>query len=572
MDAANANTNVPAGRLPEEVYTNTLSPWRAAMRRQLVEIVEWESGVLAKVQVREYTRTPSLDAYFVYTSMLGTHTFFMMFLPSLFFFGYDGLGRGLVYVLALGGYSASFLKDLMCSPRPFAPPVTRLTIGSHHLEYGFPSSHSTNAVSMALFFLGHAYELLREDMIAQQTFGVCIALAIFYILSIVGGRLYTGMHGFVDVTAGSLLGTAMWLVQIYWMPHVEQWIMGGGWYAPLTVTAIGLLLVNQHPQPVDDCPCFEDAIAFISVMLGVLLGFSFSANFPAFSSPTALSSLPGMSPLNSSYTPPSPFSEPSTITATSFLSFLFISTLKMVSGTLVILVFRLIAKPVLHSILPPLFRFLAHTVTKIRPGWGLPNRRHYTPATEYGRMPAYVYGGSGHYSGGGSGGSGGGAMDGGRGGGRGLGELRPIPSMIDLSLEMQGAGWEEVSGGHEQGITSGQRVGGGRGAVGGWSKITRRGAGGTGAANEGSVDEKKAGWSGWRDGENEDEGGEGERIGLGFSEVDEGGARDKADIVKHYDADVLTKVFVYAGIAIIASVICPASFEAVGWGVLPHLG
>lgn len=52
MDAANANTNVPAGRLPEEVYTNTLSPWRAAMRRQLVEIVEWESGVLAKVQVR----------------------------------------------------------------------------------------------------------------------------------------------------------------------------------------------------------------------------------------------------------------------------------------------------------------------------------------------------------------------------------------------------------------------------------------------------------------------------------------------------------------------------------------
>jgi len=49
----------------------------------------------------------------------------------------------------------SFLKDLVCSPRPYAPPVTRLSkeqtisssvprlisrlaIGSHHLEYGFP--------------------------------------------------------------------------------------------------------------------------------------------------------------------------------------------------------------------------------------------------------------------------------------------------------------------------------------------------------------------------------------------------------------------------------------------------
>jgi len=26
--------------------------------------------------------------------------------------------------------------------------------------------------------------------------------------------------------------------------------------------------VHFHPQPVDDCPCFEDAIAFVSVILG----------------------------------------------------------------------------------------------------------------------------------------------------------------------------------------------------------------------------------------------------------------------------------------------------------------
>jgi len=51
----------------------------------------------------------------------------------------------------------SFLKDLVCSPRPYAPPVTRLSkeqtisssvprlisrlaIGSHHFEYSFPRS------------------------------------------------------------------------------------------------------------------------------------------------------------------------------------------------------------------------------------------------------------------------------------------------------------------------------------------------------------------------------------------------------------------------------------------------
>lgn len=32
-----------------------------------------------------------------------------------------------IYVLALGGYSTSVIKDLFCSPRPLAPPVTRLS-------------------------------------------------------------------------------------------------------------------------------------------------------------------------------------------------------------------------------------------------------------------------------------------------------------------------------------------------------------------------------------------------------------------------------------------------------------
>ena len=31
-------------------------------------------------------------------------------------------------------------------------------------------------------------------------------------------------------------------------------------------------MINKHPQPVDDCPCFEDSIAFVSSVLGVLIG------------------------------------------------------------------------------------------------------------------------------------------------------------------------------------------------------------------------------------------------------------------------------------------------------------
>lgn len=131
-------------------------------------------------------------------------------------------------------------------------------------------------------------------------------------------------------------------------------------------------------------------------------------------------------------------------------------------------------------------------------------------------------------------------------GGRGLGELRTVPSMVDLSLEMSGAGWEEFGVG--SGVASGQKV------VGGENKMTRRG---NGNANPGNLSEK----SGWRDG--------------GLEGADEAGGYEfegERDVVKHYDADVLTKVVVYAGIAFVASVICPILFEAVGWGVVPRFG
>jgi len=36
--------------------------------------------------------------------------------------------------------------------------------------------------------------------------------------------------------------------------------------------------------------------------------------------------------------------------------------------------------------------------------------------------------------------------------------------------------------------------------------------------------------------------------------------------VKHYDADVLTKVVVYTGIGILATVAIPIMFEVLGWG------
>jgi hypothetical protein len=44
--------------------------------------------------MQEKMRTPALDRYFAITANLGTHTFFMIFLPILFWFGWAGFGKG----------------------------------------------------------------------------------------------------------------------------------------------------------------------------------------------------------------------------------------------------------------------------------------------------------------------------------------------------------------------------------------------------------------------------------------------------------------------------------------------
>src|SRR5687768_3945350 len=109
----------------------------------------------------------------------------------------------LVHILALGVFWSGFVKDFFSLPRPLSPPLHRITMsGSVALEYGFPSTHSANAVSVAVYGL----MMLRDpDNPLNPTikFGL-EALSYFYAVSIVFGRLYCGMHGFLDVIIGSI--------------------------------------------------------------------------------------------------------------------------------------------------------------------------------------------------------------------------------------------------------------------------------------------------------------------------------------------------------------------------------
>lgn len=51
-----------------------------------------------------------------------------------------------------------------------------------------------------------------------------------------------------------------------------------------TLTPVTILLALYHPEPLEPCPCFDEAISFISVAYGMLVGRSWSlAGYSLFS-------------------------------------------------------------------------------------------------------------------------------------------------------------------------------------------------------------------------------------------------------------------------------------------------
>jgi dihydrosphingosine 1-phosphate phosphatase len=276
--------------------------------------------------------------------------------------------------MCIGVYVSSFMKDLFCSPRPFVPDVARLSIGTHHLEYGFPSTHSTNCMS----FVVYLYLLLQAEVENSDSafatpvaYYTAVSVLVWYAGSIVLGRLYCGMHSFVDCIAGSLLGASIGLIQGTYGQQFEELIAGASWTLPVGASLLCLLLTNQHPQPVDDCPCFEDAIASFALLTGTVISRWHAAQS-------------GMDVPSGFYTSRTPGWENITIGDT--LVWWLFAVIKMVTGVSAIFAWRLIVKSIMHTVLPPLFRWASGFVGNI--GWQLPARRWYTPATEYESVPA----------------------------------------------------------------------------------------------------------------------------------------------------------------------------------------
>lgn len=206
--------------------------------------------------------------------------------------------------------------------------------GSAALEYGFPSTHSTNALSVAVYAIG----LLNapDSTVSPQTNLICQVITYLYVTSIVLGRLYCGMHGMLDVVIGCIMGALIGFVQYAYGPAFDEYLLHTSWKGVLIVPFVILVLVRIHPEPADDCPCFDDSVAFAGVTLGIDVGSWYFT----------------MSPL--AWTEPLPGTIPYDYGSIGLLKTVF----RLVVGVLCVFAWREVTKPTLLRILPPIFRSL----------------------------------------------------------------------------------------------------------------------------------------------------------------------------------------------------------------------
>ncbi|KAI4255531.1 MAG: hypothetical protein LQ352_002519 [Teloschistes flavicans] len=348
-------TRPDAGLRSLDHYKNKLPSWRYAARQKLIPLIRWETPYVAKLQ--NTMRSPLLDSYFSITANLGTHTFFMIFLPVLFWCGYTNLGRGMVHILASGVFLSGFIKDMLCLPRPLSPPLTRISMShSVSLEYGFPSTHSTNAVSIAVYAV---YMLRSASLGINPTLKLAMEISsYFYATSIILGRLYCGMHGFFDVVVGSLLGAALAMLECLYGETLADLVFLGSTTAPTIILLATLVLVRIHPEPADDCPCFDDSVAFAGVIIGVELGnWHFAQSGLAWDLPM-------------------PATVPFDLQALGWPK----AIARVMVGVVVVFAWREVMKPTLLKFLPPLFRIVESL------GLSLP-RKFFVQASMYTKVP-----------------------------------------------------------------------------------------------------------------------------------------------------------------------------------------
>lgn len=251
-------------------YFNLTQKLRSVLQPLITHHVVTGTHLILKIQKYQHS---IWDAVFSGLSCIVSVPFYTAFLPLLFWTGHGKLARQMTLLTAFCDYLGNCLKDVISAPRPSCPPVRRVTATKDEeenaMEYGLPSSHTLNTVCLSGYLLHYVLSYSQNESISRAVAGIIFVCVLVGLIGL--GRIYLGMHSFVDIIGGLALGLMILASWLTVHNYVDNFIISGK-----NVTSfwaiLSFMLLFAYPTPELPTPSFEYHTAFNGVALGIVSG------------------------------------------------------------------------------------------------------------------------------------------------------------------------------------------------------------------------------------------------------------------------------------------------------------
>lgn len=216
-------------------------------------------------------RNPVLDKLYGFITLFGHEEFYILVLGFILWTIDTTLGERLMILVPVGIYFSNFFKNLFQIPRPPSPPVW--TGGTRaEKDFGFPSTHSVNHMSMPMYIVYYAYS--HPTYTPSWSFGFAFMVALLWSLNMAFSRIYLGVHSPADVSTGLVAGALLLLPWINFSPLLDAV------YTPDTSTTlvvlncitIAIVMMSLHPHAPPPHKTYGESCCHIGTALGTVLG------------------------------------------------------------------------------------------------------------------------------------------------------------------------------------------------------------------------------------------------------------------------------------------------------------
>ncbi|KAF9997755.1 hypothetical protein BGZ79_008546 [Entomortierella chlamydospora] len=160
-----------------------------------------------------------------------------------------------------------------------------------------------------------------------------------------------------DIMGGTVIGVVVWAVQWIFRDSIDALMTEPSWKGNKLVIAMvvlgGIFLILSIPETMDSCPCVDDGVTTLAVIMGI---FPASQHFALSKYAISEGGYNGIVHYDPALGLPR-------------------SILRFVFGLAVVFTWRMAAKKLLYIVLPPLYGY-----------FNLPSRTHFVPAKTYGNL------------------------------------------------------------------------------------------------------------------------------------------------------------------------------------------